>query len=308
VNNSTSPFNPARLNDQIDDPCYLVPGWSKEATKLKRERKRVIEWLRKKFKDDKPSLRLGEKLETCKPNARCKSPACPECGYAARQLLTPVIQKYLDDQTEADNQIVCVSVVPADGIINPGQLSAGQHQRNVRRWKEALGRAGVTWFIGGCDWSFNEHKDNRYPRHICHHFYGFTATTDPDELKKRLQAQFPKTDAIPRPVNVQPWDGKKKPIRYMLKSQFYRRIGSDAGQRFNKANGKDRSCRATDKQPLRSSQKHELLLHLDQIGLQGRLMLRWVQILHLGVAGSAVVERGPNGCVRGNARNRELDR
>jgi hypothetical protein len=167
---------------------------------------------------------------------------------------------------------VCLSIVPADGIVAPGQLSPAQHQRNVRRWKEALGRAGVAWFIGGSDWSFNEHEDNRYPRHISHHFYGFTATSDPDDLKKRLQAQFPKTDAIPRPVKVQVWDGKKKAIRYMAKSEFYRRIGSDDGQRFNKANGKDRSCRATDKQPLRSSQKRELLLHLDQIGFQGRLM------------------------------------
>jgi hypothetical protein len=204
-----------------------------------------------------------------------------------------------DHETQAGNKIVRLSIVPADGLTNLGQLSAAQHQRNVRRWKEALGRAGVTRFIGGSDWSANEHQDGRYQPHWSHHFYGFTATTDADGLKKRLQDQFPKTDVIPRPVQVKEWDGKKKPIRYMLKSQFYRRIGSDDGQRFNKANGKKRSCRATDKQPLRSSQKRELLLHLDQIGLQGRLMLRWVQILHLGTAGSAVVERGPNGRVRG---------
>jgi hypothetical protein len=203
------------------------------------------------------------------------------------------------DQTQAGNTIVCLSVVPADGIVAPGQLSPAQHQRNVRRWKEALGRAGVTRFIGGSDWSFNEHEDGRYQPHWAHHFYGFTATTDPDDLKKRLQAQFPKTDAIPRPVKVQEWDGKKKAIRYMAKSEFFRRIGSDDGQRFNKATGKKRSCHATDKQPLRSSQKRELLLHLDQIGLQGRLILRWVQILHLGVAGSAVVERGPKRRGRG---------
>jgi hypothetical protein len=195
--------------------------------------------------------------------------------------------------------IVCLSIVPPDGIINPGHLSLAQHQRNVRRWKEALARAGVAWFIGGSDWSFNEHEDNRYQPHWAHHFYGFTATTDPDDLKKRLQAQFPKTDVIPRPVKVQEWDGKKKPIHYMLKSEFFRRLGSDDGQRFDKANGKGRSCRATDKQPLRSSQKRELLLHLDQIGFQGRLMLRWVQILHLGTAGSAVVERGPKRRGRG---------
>jgi hypothetical protein len=212
------------------------------------------------------------------------------------------------DQTQAGNKIVRLSIVPADGLTNLGQLSLAQHQRNVRRWKEALGRAGATWFIGGSDWSFNEHQDDRYQPHWAHHFYGFTATTDPDGLKKQLQAQFPKTDAIPRPVKVQEWDGKKKAIRYMAKAEFFRRIGSDEGQRFNKANGKKRSCRATDKQPLRSSQKRQLLLHLDQIGLQGRLMLRWVQILHLGTAGSAVVERGPNGRMRGNARNRELDR
>jgi hypothetical protein len=304
MNNSTSNFNPARLNDQIDDSSYPVPGWSEKGTELNREREALIDWLRKK--DDKPSLALADKLEGCKPNHRCKSPACPECAYAAEQWLTSVIEKYLDNKAQAGSPIVCLSIVPPDGIINPGQLSAAQHQRNIRRWKEALGRAGVTWFVGASDWSFNEHQDNRYQPHWAHHFYGFTATTDPDDLKKRLQAQFPKTDAIPRPVKVQVWDGKKKPIRYMLKSEFYRRIGSDEGQRFNKADGKDRSCRATDKQPLRSSQKRELLLHLDQIGFQGRLMLRWVQILHLGVAGSAVVERGPTGRMRGNAKNREL--
>jgi hypothetical protein len=83
-----------------------------------------------------------------------------------------------------------------------------------------------------------------------------------------------------------------------MKAKFFRRIGTNDGERFNKANGNNRSCRATDKQPLRSSQKRELLLHLDQIGLQGRLVLRWVQILHLGTAGSAVLERGPSGRVR----------
>jgi hypothetical protein len=301
----TSNFNPARLTDQIAESSYAIPGWSEKGTELNREREALIEWLRKK--DDQPSLALADKLETCKPNHRCKSPACPECAYAATRLLMPVIKEYLDNKAQAGSPIVCLSIVPDDGIINPGQLTPAQHQRNVRRWKERLGRASVTWFIGASDWSFNEHEDGRYQPHWAHHFYGFTATTDPDDLKKRLQAQFPKTDAIPRPVKVQEWDGKKKPIRYMLKSEFFRRLGSDDGQRFDKAKGKDRSCRATDKQPLRSSQKRDLLLHLDQIGFQGRLILRWVQILHLGTAGSAVVERGPTGRVRGNAKNRELD-
>jgi hypothetical protein len=45
---------------------------------------------------------------------------CPECAYAARQLLTPTIKKHLEDQIQAGNKIVCVSVVPAGGITTPG--------------------------------------------------------------------------------------------------------------------------------------------------------------------------------------------
>ena len=208
--------------------------------------------------------------------------------------MTEVARKFLKEQPSSDT-IVCVSIVPADGASKPGKLSQDQHARNVRRWKAALGRAGVTWFIGGSDWSFNEHDEDRYPGHWSHHLYGFAATTEPEELKKALQRQFPKTDVIPRPVKVQVWDGQKRPIRYMLKPEFWRRIGTDDAQRFDKTNSGQRSCRATDKQPLPSSRKRELLLHLDQIGLQGRLVMRWLQIVHLGVAGSAVVERGPKG-------------
>jgi hypothetical protein len=269
-----------------------------KGTKLKKERKALIDWLRKKYQDNRACQALADKLEGCKGNARCRSPACPECSAAAQDLVTQVTLKFLKEKAKTAT-IVCLSIVPADGISNPGQLSQAQHERNVRRWKDRLNRAGVTWFIGGSDWSFNEHQDNRYPRHISHHFYGFTETTDPEALKKRLQAQFPNTDAIPRPVKVQEWDGNKEAIDYMMKLGFNRRIGSDEGQRFNKDKGDDRSCRATDKQPLKSSQRRELLLHLDQIGLQGRLMLRWLQILHLGTAGSAVVERGPSGRMRG---------
>jgi hypothetical protein len=60
------------------------------------------------------------------------------------------------------NKIVCVSGVPADGMVMPGQLSVPQHVRNRRRWKERLGRARVQWFLGATDWSFNEHAQDRY--------------------------------------------------------------------------------------------------------------------------------------------------
>jgi hypothetical protein len=265
-------FNPARFTDILKESGYRT-GWGKAPPQQRRERVKIIDWLRKKYKDNQACQDLAAKLEGCKPKARCKSPACAECATAAQDLVTEVTQKFLKEKAKTA-KLVAVSIVPADGTSAPGQLTPDQHARNVRRWKDALGRAGVTWFLGGSDWSFNEHDEERYQPHWSHHFYGLTATIDPEALRKKLQQQFPKTDAIPRPVKVQEWDGKKKALRYMVKSKFWRRIGTDKGERFDKDKGENRSCRATDKQPLRSSQRRELLLHLDQIGLQGRLILR----------------------------------
>jgi hypothetical protein len=146
----TSPFNPTRLTDQIHDSFYPIPGWSKKGTRLERKRENLIGWLRKKYKDDPPSLTLADRLGGCKRNHRCKSPACPECAYAAEQWLTSVTEKYLDNKAQAGSPIVCLRIVPDDGITNPGQLSAAQHQRNIRRWKEALGRARLTWLPAPC--------------------------------------------------------------------------------------------------------------------------------------------------------------
>lgn len=86
---------------------------------------------------------------------------------------------------------------------------------------------------------------------------------------------------MPRPIKVVRWDGRSEALRYTLKANFERRIGRDHGQRFSKTKGTSRTCRVTEKQRLRSREKRELLLHLDQIGLQGRLFLRCAQFLNM---------------------------
>jgi hypothetical protein len=95
MSSPTSGFNPARLNDQVEETLYAPTSDFGPGPRLKRERNDLIDWQRKKCKDDKSSLALAEKLETCKPKARCKSPACPECAYATKQWLTSIIKKYL---------------------------------------------------------------------------------------------------------------------------------------------------------------------------------------------------------------------
>ena len=287
------PFNPSRFTDALTENCFAKSPEKRE--KLKAQREKRVQWLRKKYPDDKSAQALASKLEGCGPKHFCKSPACPECAGAGQRLFARIVGRFLKEGHSVSKNIVCVSIVPADGSMIPGSLSVNQHARNVRRWKDKLGNASVEWFVGATDYSFNEHREGRYANHWSEHIYGLTATNDPDELKRNLRKQFPKTDVVPRPVKVQEWDGDKAALRYALKPNSWRRVATDEGERFDKKLGGKRACRETDKQRLRSKHKRELLLHLDQIGMQGRLFLRWAQFVHLGKSGPAIVERRPKG-------------
>jgi hypothetical protein len=287
---SRVPFNPGTIAHGITERFY-AKGWG-IAVKLSLEQTDTAERLLKKHDDDEASVALAKKLLACRPNNRCRSLVCPQCSNALQKFTTGVANRFLTSHPDRD-QIVCVTVVPSDGEIRKGNLNAGQHQRNVRRWKEHLGREGVTWFLGATDWSFNEHLSGRYKPGWQEHFNGFTVTDDPTGLKARLLEQFPATDAIPRPVKVRVWDGDQRAIEYMIKREFWRRIGRDHGTRFDKETQETRDCRATDKQPLRSSQKHELLLHLEEIGIQGRFLMKWLQFTNVRGVGWRIVDRAP---------------
>ena len=149
------------------------------------------------------------------------------------------------------------------------------------------------WFLGAIDISMNEHLQGRYERHWSEHLYGVTVTSDIARLKRDLQNYFPRTDAVPRPVKVKEWDGSKKALRYIFKPNFWRRIADDNGRRFRKATGTNRKCRTTTKARLRSRHRLELYLFLDEIGLQGRLFLRWCQLAKEKSNALSIISRAP---------------
>jgi hypothetical protein len=161
-------------------------------------------------------------------------------------------------------------------LIPLGTLSKAEHQRAAERLKYALRAASVPWLVGGVDLSFNEHATGRYAPGWCWHVHGFVATNNIVKLRNRLKRRFPPTDAVPRPVKVVAWDGRFEALKYTLKNDFERRVGRDDGVRRT-AFGRKRTCRVTEKQRLRSAEKRELLHHLHEIGLQGRLFFRCAQ-------------------------------
>jgi hypothetical protein len=278
----TAPFNPSRFVDILSE-TFLAKG--DKRLELRSKRQERVAWLRKKGRKSNRSLHLANKLDTCRRNYRCKSPACPECSDAAQRLVVRVAQTHLKAQTK---KIVCVTVVPAGGTFNRGQLNKRAHELAIRRWRDRINKTGIPWLVGGTDWSWNEHEQKHYPPHWSLHFFGLTVTKNIKKLKRKLLKAFPKTKAIPRPVKVDMWDGNKKALRYIIKQTFKRRIGTNNATRFDKTTGGTRLCRATDKQPLRSKRRRELLVHLDDIGMQLRLFLCKCQIVHVRGLGPVI--------------------
>jgi hypothetical protein len=170
------------------------------------------------------------------------------------------------------------------------------HDRFMRRTKDKIGRAGIPTLIGAVDWSFNEVKGKNRKR-WSRHLHGVIPEGGTLEA---LKNQFPKSRDVRKPVYVVPWDGEPKALRYLVKQPTKRRI-SFMGKRFDKKSAKRRTCRDTDKQPLRSRDRLELLLHLDEIVIAGRLFLKGVQFINLMAKGPTFVDRQSQARARENA-------
>ena len=283
--------NPSRFNDMLEEGLFAKGDKGRDFM-AKRENR--INWLRKKGTNSPACIVLANKLDSCRPKHRCHSPACFECAHAAQRLLAKVTRRFLTRHAPKGTT-VCVTVVPKDGTKKLRTLEMRDHGNAIRRWKEKLGKARVTWFVGATDWSFNEHAEGRYKPRWSVHFFGVTVTDDPKKLRAALKKQFPKTKSIPRPIKVVEWDGHRKALRYVLKPNFWRRVATDQAERYNKRNETTRLCRATDKQRLRSKGKRELLVHLDEVGLQSRLLFRWCQLINRKEKGPVIELRVPKG-------------
>jgi hypothetical protein len=164
------------------------------------------------------------------------------------------------------------------------------HARFIRRTKDKIGRAGIRTLIGAVEWSFNELKGENRKR-WSRHLHGVIPEGVADATLKALRRQFPKSRDVRKPVRLEQWDGNPTALRYLVKRTNRRRRISFMGMRFDKKLGKNRQYRDTDKQPLRSRERLELLLHLDDIGIAGRLVLKGVQFINLTGKGPTFVDR-----------------
>jgi len=250
--------------------------WKKEPTAefTYGERLKRIKFLRKHSKTDPKAMVVAHRLESCEPDYRCLSGACPECGRLFQRWFVRRSKKFIATHIDrAGHDLVAISLVPSDLFIRPGYLTALNIRNFIRRAKLKLKKAGVDVALGGLDFSFNEHRDSKYSPFWCPHFYLITSTKDKKALGKKLRRLFPpKQKKIPRAVKITSFKNKAFRRSYALKMNFKRRIGYNDIRKIRK-------CRNTSRDKLRATERLELFIYLDLIGFADRIFFLSASLL-----------------------------
>jgi hypothetical protein len=266
------PWVIAAINNESRYPSDQL--WKKEpsAEYIHDEHLGRIKFLRKHSATNPAALTLADRLESCEPKHRCLSGACPECGRLLQRWFVrrskKLIAEHIDKQ---EHELVAISIVPYDPIVQPGQLHTIDIVNLQRRLKYALEAVGIGVALGGIDFSFNQDREEKYQPFWSAHFYLITSAENKTTLRKKLLRIYLKSDEVPRPVYFPSFRNKAYRRSYVLKMNFGRRIGYIE---FKNQNGKIRRCRNTSSDRLRATERLELFIYLDQIGLADRVIFR----------------------------------
>jgi hypothetical protein len=239
------------------------------ATQQYIERLRRIKFLRKHGAINMQAVLVADRLDCCDQGQRCLSAACPECSRLLQRWFVRQSDSFIRNHLDQPNtDLLALSIVPRCQQVAPGSLTNFSICNLQRRLKEALRNVDINVAVGGIDFSFNEDRQNKYQPFWCPHYYLIISTKDRDTLARRLAKIFPRSLEIPRPTRISGFTNIAYRRSYALKTEFRRRIGCVEEKEID---GKIRKCRNTSDDKMRASERVELLVFLDQVGLAARV-------------------------------------
>ena len=232
------------------------------------QRPKDVKMLRRHGKGSPRILKLASSIEACGPGRSCMNPACIECRAGVQRRFVSAGDRLL---SRSSVDVVAVSVVWRGARIAEGELSDEPDVfRPIRRQLDrALGAAGIRQAFGGFDISANEHAEGRFAPHYRPHAYIFIPAKQFARGEGVFRSYFPPSATVRRPVVAKPFDCSLRGLAYAHKTGFQRRVTLP---RAHLPNGEVKRRNTRDR-PLRASQKLEIALALDRIGLEGRIFL-----------------------------------
>jgi hypothetical protein len=262
----------AAIRDEEDyssDPLWKN---APSAEEMYEERLRRIKFLRKHGRIFPDAAAVADRLESCEPGRRCLSGACPECGRLFQRWFVRRSGKFIAKHIMRDeNELIAVSIIPRDAVRQLRKLHTVDIVNLQRRLKYALGKTHINIALGAIDFSFNEDREGKYEAFWCPHFYLITSSREKSALGEQLRTIFQRAIEIPKPVLISSFRNISERRSYALKIKFNRRIGYN---QFKNTISEVRKCRNAGSDELRATERLELFIFLDQIGLADRVIFR----------------------------------
>ena len=212
---------------------------------------------------------LADKLDACAPPRNpCLSGACPVCIRAQQRWFVTDTVHVLRPLVRRGYQAQVLSLVPELGRVPVGNLNTCDIETFLDSVRDALKASGVAHYKLGLDISLNQRAGVASSKVWQLQLWGFF-----HEPKRGWQAQLKAlldpNDVMTRPVEVEKRDSLKATAAYGVKSTFDRRESYREANLHREDRGE---CWNTRRRHLRGDAWVELMLFLDRIGLQRRIL------------------------------------
>ncbi len=213
---------------------------------------------------------LADRLDACAPPRNpCLSGACPSCIRAQQRWFVRDTMFVLRPRVRRGYQAQVLSLVPEAGRIRAGSLNAFDIDPFYDSIREALRACGIVHFKLGLDVSLNQRAGLASRGFWQMQLWGIFAEPK-RRWREQLKVLLNPNGTVTRPVKVVKPDSLEAAAAYGVKDIFVRRVT------FRKEN-LDREergvCWNTRGRILRGDAWIELMLFLDRIGLQRRILL-----------------------------------
>ena len=161
-----------------------------------------------------------------------------------------------------------ISLVPEFGRVEVGQLRTFDNAAFRKATRDSLLTSGVPRFILGLDASLNHDDGKPDEAHFQFQWWGFFEEPD-GPWRERLKALVNPSRIVRRPIKVITPDSLEAAAAYGLKNTFKRRVSCVKTNLDRDDRG---ACRNTNDRLLRGDAWIELMIFLDRIGLENRLL------------------------------------
>jgi hypothetical protein len=214
---------------------------------------------------------LADKLDACAPPRNpCLSGACPVCMRAQqRWQVTDTMHVLRPLVCDAGYHPQVLSLVPEFGRILVGSQNTFEIDKFLDFVREALKACGIAHYKLGLDVSLNQQVGVAGPGFWQLQVWGFFHKPKRG-WRVKLKARLNPNSGVKRPVKVIKPNSLEAAAAYGVKDTFVRRVS------YRKANldREDRGeCANTRDRILRGDAWVELMLFLDRIGLERRILL-----------------------------------